>query len=250
MNLSDCICDSSDGNLQRVRYFSRQLLDAHDLTDDQAYHRAKQRMHNRLLHGWGIVCGLEVSANPTKPAPSNVTISAGYALSPQGDEIWVPDEVQFDLATCTAGPAPGCCSTPCSPIVATRVDPAKPFWIGIKFTQCPSRPVRVPPVGCGCDDTACEYSRIRDSFEVTCLDKLPDSYPKEAQPEVDVCNYLKETKVIPCPPCPDSPWIVLAKMQPAVGAAADEFPYTLVSDDRRLLLSVAVIQQDIAQRCT
>jgi hypothetical protein len=39
-------------------------------------------------------------------------------------------------------------------------------------------------------------------------------------------------------------------MQPAVGAAAGEFPYTLVFDDRRLLLSVAVIQQDIAQKCT
>jgi len=248
MNLSDCMCDSSDGSLQRVRYFSRQLLDANDLTDDQAYHRAKQRMHNRLLHGWGIVCGLDVTANPTEQAPSNIQVSTGYALSPQGDEICVSDDVQFDLATCPAGPASGCCSTPCSPIVATHVDPAKPFWIGIKFTQCPSRPVRVPPVGCGCDDTVCEYSRIRDSFEVTCLEKLPDSYPKAAKTEVDVCNYLK-TRSIPCPPCFDSPWIMLAKMKPVSQPAAGQFPYTLVTTDRRMLLSVAIVQQDITQRC-
>jgi hypothetical protein len=248
VNPSDCICDCSDGSLQRVRYFSRQLLDANDLTDDQVYHRAKQRMHNRLLHGWGIVCGLDVTANPTTPAPLNIQIAVGYALSPQGDEICVPDAVQFDLATCTAGPAAGCCSTPCNPILATHVDPAKPFWIGLKFTQCPSRPVRVPPVGCGCDDTACEYSRIRDSFEVTCLDKLPDSYATAAAPNFEVCNYIR-AKSIPCPPCYDSPWIVLARMEPIAPPVAGQFPYTVVTTDRRMLLSVAMIQQEITKKC-
>src|SRR5215475_4705226 len=105
MNLSDCMCATGEGHLERVRYFSRQLLDANDLTEDQAYHRAKQRLHNRLLHGWGIVCGLEVKTNPTAQAPLNVTMCPGLALGPQGDEICIPDEVQFDLAKCTAGPA-------------------------------------------------------------------------------------------------------------------------------------------------
>jgi hypothetical protein len=247
MNLSDCISDISEGYVERVRYFSRQLLDAHDLTDDQTYHRAKQRMHNRLLHGWGIVCGLEVIPNATNQAPSNVTIRPGFALSPQGDEICLPDEVQFDLATCTTGPPTSSCSTPCSPILATRVDPAQPYWIAVKYLQCPSRPVRVPPLGCGCDDTACEYSRIRDSFEVTCLGKLPDSYATES--DGDVCEILTNTKVVPCPPCPESPWVVLAKVQPDAKAVAGQSPFQILLDDRRLLLRAATIQEHLRQQC-
>lgn len=247
MNITDYLCDTADGYLERVRYFSRQLLDAHDLTDDQTYHRAKQRMHNRLLHGWGIVCGLEVIANPTQKALSNVKICPGFALSPQGDEICVPGEVQFDLATCTTGPAAGCCSSPCSPILPTRVDPAKPFWIAIKYLQCSSRPVRVPPIGCGCDDNACEYSRIRDSFEITCLDKLPNSYDKA--PPFDFCNVLTNTKVVPCPPCPESPWVVLAKVESNANAGVGDFPYTVVFDDRRILLSVAAIAENLRLKC-
>lgn len=241
MDLSDCMCDTNEGYLERVRYFSRQLLDAHDLTDDQSYHRAKQRMHNRLLHGWGIVCGLEVKPTATTQTPLNVTICPGFALSPQGDEICVSTEVQFDLATCTSGPAAGCCSSPCSPIVPVRVDPAKPFLIAIKYAPCPSRPVRVSPVGCGCDDTACEYSRIRDGYEITCLPPLPDSY--FAHDEPGSISGMLEAKVIPCPPCPDNPWVVLAEVTLVTSGnltTIDPNPNV-----RRILLRTAVIQDNL-----
>jgi len=234
-----------EARLERVRYFSRQLLDASDLTDDQDYHRAKQRLHNRLLHGWGIVCGLEVKMNPTTQAPLNVTICPGLALGPQGDEICIPDDVQFDLATCTIGPAEGRCSSPCGPILPGRVDAAKPFWIAIKYACCRSRPVRVSPLGCGCEDTACEYSRIRDGFEVSCLATLPAAYGGDDSPAV--CEVLTQSKLIPCPPCPDSPWIVVAKVQVAVGGNSIS---NILVDDRRMILSAAVIQEHIRSQCT
>jgi hypothetical protein len=245
MSLSDDTCDSGEGHLERVRYFSRQLLGANDLTDDQAYHRAKQRLHNRLLHGWGIVCGLEVKGNPTAQAPLNVTICPGLALSPQGDEICVPDDVQFDLAKCTTGPADNRCSSPCSPIVPGRVDVGKPFWIAIKYAQCPSRPLRVSPIGCGCDDTACEYSRIRDGFEVSCLDALPASYTAVDDPP-SVCKVLTQSKLIPCPPCPDSPWVVVARLQLAAGGSRIS---DILIDDRRMIVSAAVVQEYIRSQC-
>jgi hypothetical protein len=245
MTLRDAICEAGEARLERVRYFSRQLLDANDLTDDQAYHRAKQRLHNRLLHGWGIVCGLEVKANSTPQSPLNVTICPGLALGPQGDEIYIPEEVQFDLAKCTIGPAQGRCSSPGSPSVLGRVDPSKPFWIAIKYECCPSRPVRISPHGCGCSDTACEYSRIRDGFEVSCLATLPASYAAADAPAV--CEVLTESKVIPCPPCPDSPWVVIAKVQLADGGNSIS---KILVDDRRMILSAAVIQEHIRSQCT
>ena len=55
----DCGCGDVP-ELSRLRYFHGQPLSALDLRREQAYHLDKARLHNRLLHGWGFVCGLEV----------------------------------------------------------------------------------------------------------------------------------------------------------------------------------------------
>ena len=122
-------------------------------------------------------------------------------------------------------------------MVPGAVNPAENFYIAIKFTECLSHPVRVPPVGCGCDDTDCEYSRIRGGFELTCLGSLPDSHSRNSQ----VLNKLRYAVNGPidalCPQCPDSPWIVLAKV--AKGAGLDSPP----RDYRRVLRSTAMMQE-------
>lgn len=230
--------NSSSNQLEHTRYFSRQLITADDFTKDQHFYREKRRLHNRLLHGWGIVCGLEVKSNKISGAPLNVTICPGYALSPQGDEIYVPTEIQFDLERCIVGQSSPCHS-PCAPVVPGAVKPAEDFYIAIKYDECLSNPVRVPPVGCGCDDTACEYSRIREGFEVTCLGSLPESHGKNFWVP-DVLSAVSETRVVSCPPCPDSPWILLARVH-VKGTVFD----TLFPDCRRVLLSTAVIQANL-----
>jgi len=250
MGCNDCFSvGNGSQQLEQSRYFSRQLVTADLLTQDQDYYREKRRLHNRLLHGWGIVCGLEVKANsvsgpPLTGAPLNVTICPGYALSPQGDEIYVPTEVQFDLGQCIAGQGQSVlCTSPCAPVVPGAVNPESTFYIAIKYAQCLSNPVRVTPLGCGCDDTACEYSRIREGFEVTCLGSLPDSYP-ETHPELPVlCSAVKDTGVVACPLCPDSPWIVLATVR-VIGNVPKLKPQY-----RRVLLSTAVMQEYLRAEC-
>jgi hypothetical protein len=244
MGSRDCLLtDTKSRQGERTRYFSRQLITADDLTQDQIYHREKRRLHNRLLHGWGIVCGLEVKVNPISGASLNVTICPGYALSPQGDEIYVPADVQFDLGQCIAGQdAP--CHSPCAPVISGAVDPAKDFYVAIKYAECLSHPVRVSPVGCGCDDTACEYSRIRDGFEVTCLDSLPDSHGEAFQISDALCSIVNATKVVTCPMCPKSPWVVLAQVH-VKGAAIE----TLSVDPRHVLLTTAMMQAHLSAKC-
>jgi len=51
----------------RLRYFYGQMLHARDLQLEQAYFREKLKLHNRCLHGWGVVCGLEVTPAPPDP---------------------------------------------------------------------------------------------------------------------------------------------------------------------------------------
>lgn len=228
---------------EHTRFYSRQLITADDLTQDQIYYRAKRRAHNRLLHGWGIVCGLEVKVNPISGAPVNITICPGYALSPQGDEIYVPKDVQFDLARCLAGQdAP--CHHPCAPVTPRAVDSAGELYVAIKYVECLSHPVRVSPIGCGCDETACEYSRVRDGFEITCLESLPDSHGEAFQISDTLCRSVNDTRVVGCPMCPTSPWIVLARVR-----MKGEEIGVLSFDSRHVLLSTAMVQAHLSAKC-
>lgn len=51
----------------RLSYFYGQMLHARDLQIEQAYFRDKLKLHNRCLHGWGVVCGLEIAPVPADP---------------------------------------------------------------------------------------------------------------------------------------------------------------------------------------
>lgn len=216
--------------LERVRYFSRQVVTAADLTRDQEYFRDSLRRHNRLLHGWGVVCGARVRA---VPGTCQLVVEPGYILGPQGDEIVIDREVTIDA--CQAG-LNGESLDPC----AAQVDPwctnvrvdrpdGRPLYLAIRYDQCPTRPVRVPAGGCGGDTTACEYSRIKDSFAVKILHELPASYanlrPAPATPsflQQPTADHGRDTQYAdppaarrcgsPCPPCPEDPWVILADL--------------------------------------
>jgi hypothetical protein len=49
---------------KRLKYAYGQLLGAADFQAEQSYFREKQRLHNRCLHGYGVVCGLLVHPIP------------------------------------------------------------------------------------------------------------------------------------------------------------------------------------------
>jgi len=83
------VCPSCGGLecLCRPRFFPGQLLTDEDLTLLEDYVVKKNRLHNRYLHGWGVVCGLEVVCSPCDA--QTVTVRSGYALSPCGNDIIV-----------------------------------------------------------------------------------------------------------------------------------------------------------------
>jgi hypothetical protein len=203
---------------ERVRYFPRQLLTADDMRTEQEYFREKQRRHNRLLHGWGVVCGLKVVPDPAT-GPMAVNICPGYALGPCGDEIYVSDPYPFDLTYCARPMAPPCTPEAAAAAMAAAKDPI--LVVRIRYAECPTRPMRTLPAGCGCDDTACEYSRVRDGFEIQCI-------PKAA------IKVSTPTQTADCPPCPDDPWLTLAEVQSSGGALK-------ISDgNRKVLVSPAL----------
>src|SRR6516165_12799393 len=92
-----CCCPACSGLecLERPRFFAGQLLTEEELNGEQAYMLAKNRLHNRYLHGPGVVCGLEVTCSDCE---GQVNISTGYAIDPCGSDIIVCDPTPFDLA--------------------------------------------------------------------------------------------------------------------------------------------------------
>jgi hypothetical protein len=74
--------------IKRLNYYNSQFLKENDFNDEQLYHNQMRRLHNRALHTWGIVQGLEV----TRVADTaRVTVSPGIAIDRLGQEIVLPN---------------------------------------------------------------------------------------------------------------------------------------------------------------
>lgn len=82
----ECLC--------RPRFFAGQLLSEDDLNLLDQYIIKKNRLHNRYLHGWGVVCGMEVVCSF---CDGQVLVREGFALSPCGDDIVLCKDEHVDV---------------------------------------------------------------------------------------------------------------------------------------------------------
>jgi hypothetical protein len=143
-------CSPGSFDLERVHFFARQLVGADDLTQDQRYFRAKARRHNRFLHGWGVVCGAEVTATSEE---WTVAISAGYILSPEGDEILIDCPIKVDISRQGLDGSATICGQDSDPwCTSVRVDRrvGQTLFLAVSYAEFQTRPVRVQPTGCSC----------------------------------------------------------------------------------------------------
>lgn len=83
----------------RLRYFYGQMLHARDLLAEQAYFREKMKLQNRCLHGWGVVCGLEVLPAPPDPGCVPVTDTEYGAIQAEIDRSRAASAQAADGAT-------------------------------------------------------------------------------------------------------------------------------------------------------
>ena len=241
-----CGCIHSAG-LERLRYFPRQLLTADDMRVEQEYFREKQRRHNRFMHGWGVVCGLLVQVSP-KDGPLALTICPGYALGPCGDEIYVPEPVVFDLTpTSQLLAQPACANMGLSDAVKKSGE----LSIAIRYAECQTRPVRAVPEGCGCDDSSCQFSRIRDGFEIRAVPNSRELFPESAS---TLCEIQRDpaSRLPAFPSLPSSDWVSLATVsiqmqQGGSLGALDE--NSINNNSRHILYSTEQIQQQLINSC-
>jgi hypothetical protein len=200
---------------ERNKYFYGKLMTVRDFETEQRYFNAKRGMLNRLIHGIGIVCGLEVSEKPEiVDQKLKVKIPAGVALDCCGHEIVVEEETIYDVEG--------------SPAEGTN-------YVYLKYLECLKEPVPALSNPSACEETCC-YSRIKESFKLELSQKAPPANPPldwkkiwqdkkseiqnlasqlgiadplgslESKLIISVDKYLKEAG---CPSC-DDPKVLLA----------------------------------------
>lgn len=151
----ECLC--------RPRFFPGQLLTDEDLNQLDHYVVEKNRLHNRYLHGHGIVCGLDVVCHPCDS--KSVIVKPGYALSPCGDDIIVCKDSSVNICDLINRCRP-VTQDPCDPMHPGPTDtcPEGPQdWVlAICYDEKPSRGVaalRADTAGACCSQCACGGSR-------------------------------------------------------------------------------------------
>jgi len=174
--INDRNCDLN--NFKKVRYFHGMLMTDRDFREEQIYHNEKRKLLNKMLHGWGVVCGLSLSG---KAGESIITISPGMGLDCHGNEIVVCEPYKIDLRSKTCF-----CILPTKSESLTGADclegepEPKTWFIGIKFHEMFTDPMPVYVPGGECEEKTCESSRISEGFCIKIFDQ-PPIQPRRSQ---------------------------------------------------------------------
>ena len=158
--VKDCGCAPFE--FARPRFFYGQRLGALDFNDWVWYHAGKQRLHNLHAHGVGILCGLQAQRYdlPGQAATTVLKVTKGLALDFCGREVIVNVDQCIDMGAW---------------FLQHRDDPEIQEWllteelrlcIGLRYAECPSDPSPAPRDPCGCGEGGCEYSRVREGFDL------------------------------------------------------------------------------------
>jgi hypothetical protein len=160
---------------KRVNYTLGLVLGVDEFQQDQLYHAAGRRWHNRLLHGYGTVWGLQVTTPEVGDADPEIRVSEGVAVDPCGREICVPATMCVRLDQWLARHRP---------VLEQFFDPELgeplPLAVVLCHRECPDDIVPVPGEPCRSQEDALHPSRIRDSFELKLM--LRDEVPWDSPP--------------------------------------------------------------------
>ncbi len=168
-DIVDIECESFP-TFKRNNYFYGKLLTVNDFRMEQKYFVNKQRLSNRLIHGIGVVCGLQV----TQKSPTQIMISPGVALDFCGREIVVSEPYDFDIQ---------------QNLPSDAVSKVKVY---IKFDFCGLDPATKVLKSSNCKDDCC-YSTIKEGFKVEVqTPKAIGAFSENICAEWD--DYLKDSK--------------------------------------------------------
>jgi len=131
---------------ERNKFFYGKLMTVRDFELEQNYFNGKRHLLNRLIHGVGLLCGLEVDNPIIEGNTLEINLTSGAALDCWGREI-VVDKTYEGLE------------------VKGTFDNTKLNYLYLKQKPCLKDPVPVLANASTCEQECC-YSRITEGFEV------------------------------------------------------------------------------------
>lgn len=140
---------------RRTRYFKGRLLTAEDFEREQTYLLDRSRRHNRFLHGWGIVTGLDVELVRRS---REIEVAPGLAIDCAGNEIVVPSVV--------------CVKLPAA---------AKELFVALSYREVEEQPIATL-------EPEMQMGVIRESFELALVDENPSSDHRRLGPGTPGCG--------------------------------------------------------------
>ena len=200
----ECLC--------RPRFFAGQVLTEDDLNRFENYVVAKGKLHNRYLHGPGVVCGLDVVCDFCDPG--SVTVKPGYAIAPCGEDIIVCKDAKAPICDLISHCRPR--DSDCDPYgsqAPTECKDGIQRWVlSICYDERPSRgvqPLMSEPcwcggacdcggklgAGCGCGGTAggtCQCARGRPAAAPAAksMSKAATKYNPQCEPTL-ICEGFR-----------------------------------------------------------
>jgi hypothetical protein len=153
----------------QTRFFYGQRLDVRHFESEQNYVKGKLWMLNRLVHGFGVVCGLDVQVGSDH---QSVAVLPGVALDKAGREIVVPCKSE-DKAIPPLDPTSSETGANTKPGTPAKNGPQSQdeccddhyVHILVCFHSCESDPE--PVMAGGCDSVErCSPGAIRESYKV------------------------------------------------------------------------------------
>lgn len=140
---------------ERNRYFYGKLLTVRDFETEQKYFNNKRRMINRLLHGAGVVCGLQVVAVDDR----TISVQTGMALDYFGREIVVASPVTQKLSMIDG---------------FSNNDYVKNVYLCIAYDEKDKEPVYSVASSSTRPEEEGEHNRIQESYHLFIREEAPD----------------------------------------------------------------------------
>jgi DNA-binding beta-propeller fold protein YncE len=175
------------GDLQveeHLNFFTGQFLAERDFRDEQSYHIGKHRQHNRYLHGYGTVCGLQVVQHPDPACRKRmVIVEPGLALDGLGREVVLKHKFYLDLNEALSPASQGTASAhqpDLSQPATTETSgttPSNPhLLISLCYEEEPTEFVPALYAHGGCNEQGCAANRIRERsrIEVRQVVQIPE----------------------------------------------------------------------------
>jgi hypothetical protein len=202
----------------RNRFYYGKLMDVYSYELETGYFLAMQRLLNRLVLGFGVVCGLDVDLSAE--GELSVVVTPGMAIDKWGRVIVVPQEsypvsIPVDLI-------PNTPPQPQPPRQQRRQEPKCPdcpLHLVICYHECHSDPA--PVLTSDCESWgACEPGAIRERYRIEFRSGQapePDISIGERFPDVISQGQFDYDELVRwvtrnCPEFPDDPCIPLADL--------------------------------------